>query len=469
MQTSCIARKLLLLSLLSAGANTWAADGPILTGLVSDPSGAMIPGVSVVLQGANQGLQQSSLTNPEGLYRFVNLTPGLYQLQVQQPGFLPFRQANLDLETGAERRLDIRLQLAAQSETMTVTDSGVSIETNSSQAGETINSAKLATVPLNGRSFTDLLALQPGVIPAPSQQPNAVVMAGVTSTPPSGGLNPGNLSVSGQRETANGFVVNGSAVEETVNMGSAIIPTLDSIAEFSVLTNNFNAEYGNYSGGQILVVTKSGSDQWHGSAFDFLRNTDLDARNFFSSQRASFDQNQFGGTLGGPIRHDRIFFFADYQDSQMTQGIDTGLIHVPSLQDRTGNLQDVEQSLTGTVKGQYWANLLSQKLGYTIAPNEPYYIAGCRSNVQCVFPNAIIPQRAWSAPAAALLNYIPVPDTGSAFSSAASDEQLGDNKGSLRVDGNTRFGMLSAYYFADRYSLNNPYPTGQGGANVPGL
>lgn len=210
----------------------------------------------------------------------------------------------------------------------------------------------MTSVPLNGRSFTDLLALQPGIVPANSQRPNREVMAGVASTPPSGGLNPGNLSISGQRETTNGFVVNGGNVEETVNMGVAIIPNLDSIAEFRVLTNNFDAEDGNYSGGQIVVTTKSGTNQFHGDGFKFLRNTALDARNFFSADRARFAQNQFGGTLGGPLKRDKIFFFADSQRTGMTQGSDTGLIRDPSLEDRAGNLQGLSSALTGTVNSQ---------------------------------------------------------------------------------------------------------------------
>src|SRR6202034_909985 len=125
---------------------------------------------------------------------------------------------------------------------------------------------------------------------------------------PSGDLNPGTISINGQREFANAFIVNGSDAEEDVNMGTSIVPNLDSIAEFRILTNNFDAEYGEFSGGQINVVTKSGSNEFHGDAFEFLRNTDLDARNYFSPSRGEFDQNQFGGTLGGPIRKTKVFF-----------------------------------------------------------------------------------------------------------------------------------------------------------------
>jgi len=203
--------------------------------------------------------------------------------------------------------------------------------------GETITTTKIASVPLNGRSFTDLLALQAGVVPASSRQPNAVVMSGATSTAPSGDLNAGNLSVSGQRETNNGFVVNGSTVEEDFSMGTALIPNLDSIQDFRVLTSNFDAEHGNYSGGQIVVTTKSGTNEFHGSGFDFLRNTNLDARNYFSSDRARYDQSQFGGTFGGPIKKEKSFFFVDYQGTRMTEGVETGLISVPASKERTGD------------------------------------------------------------------------------------------------------------------------------------
>jgi hypothetical protein len=129
-------------------------------------------------------------------------------------------------------------------------------------------------------------------------------------------------------------------VKELMNGGTLIVPDLDSLAEFRVLTNNFDAEYGNSSGGIVNAVTKSGANNFHGTGFEFLRNTDLDARNFFSPDRSFFHQNQFGGTFGGPIRKDKLFLFADYQGTRTTQGIDSGLIAVPSLADRTGKLSD---------------------------------------------------------------------------------------------------------------------------------
>src|SRR5882762_6983177 len=182
-----------------------------------------------------------------------------------------------------------------------------------------------------------------------------------------------------------------------MNGGTSIVPDLDSIAEFRVLTNNFDAEYGNYSGGIVNVVTKSGTNGLHGSAFEFLRNTALDAKNYFSSERAKFNQNQFGGTVGGPIAKNKIFFFGDYQGTRTREGVDTGLISVPSSQERgigqfngDANLISIAQPsrnaaagvftttepsngqqvvVPTTVSGQNLAN----QLGSGVSAGEPYY------------------------------------------------------------------------------------------------
>ena len=190
--------------------------------------------------------------------------------------------------------------------------------------------------------------------------------------------------------------MNGADVQEHMNGGTSVVPNLDSIEEFRVLTNNFDPQYGNYNGGIMDVVTKAGSDQFHGNLFEFLRNTELDARNYFSPERAAFKQNQPGGTVGGPLKRQKIFFFGDYQATRTTQGIETGLIPVPSAEERAGNFANAADSLTGTVNGEYWANLLSQRLGYHVSPGEQYYATGCTSSSQCVFPNATIPSRAFS-------------------------------------------------------------------------
>ena len=460
--------------LLSSQVALQAGTSGSISGTVTDPSGSVIPGAKVTVTSSAQGIQNKTTTDAKGVYTFPSLPVGQYRLAAEARGFRPQTRAGLAVDLDRTLQVDVTLELAERTDAVTVTEDvkEIKVETASSQVGEVVTAKAMTAVALNGRSFTDLMALQPGIVPTSTQQPDSIVMAGVTvAIAPSGGLNPGNQSISGQREDANGFMVNGGDVKELMNGGTSIVPDLDSIAEFRILTNNFDAEYGNYSGGIVNVVTKSGTNQVHGAGFEFLRNTALDARNFFSPERSFYRQNQFGGVLGGPVRKNRMFLLGDYQGTRQSQGVDTGLIPVPTPADRTGNLSGEKDSLTGTVGGPYLASLLSQKLGYAVAANEPYYTPGCDSPAQCVFPGAIIPQRAWSEPARHLLPYIPAPNTGTgAFSTGSEGRILRDGKGSLRVDGNSEhWGLLSAYYFFDDYHLNNPYPTGQGGATVPGF
>jgi hypothetical protein len=447
-----------------------------VSGVVVDASGAGIGQAELVLErdGAEIAEAKASAAGrfevavPEG----TAVGAGSCMLMVSAAGFESLSEA-VPCGVGG-RVLTIQLAVEKQVEQVDVEGdvAGAEVEPNETQLGSVLNRQQVAAVPLNGRSFTDLLALTPGVVPQSSAQPNAVVMSGVASTPPSGDLDIGALSVSGQRETQNAFRVNDSNVQEDVNMGVAVVPTLDSIADLEVLTSNFDAKLGNQSGGQISVTTRSGGARVHGSVYDYFQNTALDARNYFSLTRAPFHQEQFGGTIGGPVpRVKKLFFFGDYQGTRQTQGIDTGLIAVPTMADRTGNLLDQAASLTGSVSGPYFAQMLSNELGYTVTQGEPYYTASCTAaNAQCVFPGGVIPQSAFSAPAQHLLQYIPQPNAGSGtFSTSTYEQTVRDDKGSLRLDRQTPWGALVGYYFLDDYTLLNPYPTGQGGATVPGF
>lgn len=434
-----------------------------VVGIVSDPSGATIPSATITLRATGQPAPATSTqSDSSGNFRLSAPSPGSYTITITAPGFDP-STTSVQLPTGPHPALQIILPIAAQSQQVQVDDTAASaVQPSQTQLGSTLDQQQLADVPLNGRSFTDLLALTPGVVPVTSAQPNAVVMSGVASTPPSGNLDIGALSVSGQRETANAFHVNGSNVQEDVNMGVTVVPTIDSIASLEVITSSFDAKLGNQSGGQIAVETRSGTPTFHGSVFDYFRNTALDARNYFSLTRAPFHQNQFGATLGGPAPrlHD-LFFFVDYQGTRQTQGIDTGIISVPSLADRSGNLADQLGSLTGSVSGPYLAQQLTASLGQPVSAGEPY---------AKIFPTGLIPQSAISAPAQHLLQYIPQPNVGTtSFSTSTYAQSVRDDKGSFRLDRNTRAGALSGYYFLDDYTLVNPYPTGQGGATVPGF
>jgi hypothetical protein len=448
----------------------WGSAGGSISGTVKDPADRVVANAKVTIRETTTGFVQRTQSDSRGYYVLPVLPVGRYELHIEAPGFKVYRRLGITVDTASALTFDATLTMGGDVETVDVTDDSVHVETSSTQMGETVTARQISAVPLNGRSFTDLLSLQPGVAPGTSITADTVQDVGATVFQPSGTLNPGTISVNGQREYANAFEVNGSNAQEDVNSGTSIVPNLDSIAEFRIITNNFDAEHGEYSGGQILVVTKSGTNHWHGSVFEFLRNTALDARNYFSPTRGTFQQNQFGGTLGGPIRHNKLFLFADYQGTWQSQGIDTGEISVPSNADRTGKLSDQASALTGTVSGPYLANLLSQELGYTVATGERYYTANCILSSQCVFPNALIPVTAWSRPAQKLLQYIPSPNAPSGtFSTSSYDQTVHDGKGAVRLDGDTRWGLISAYYFLDDYSLDNPYPTAQSGANVPGF
>jgi hypothetical protein len=469
-------------ALCSAGflfaATAFASVGGSVSGTITDATGSAVPHVAVTIKDQSTGIVYQTRSDAKGHYIFPVLPVGRYQLDAKDAGFERYQRGSIVLDTSAALTLDAVLQVGSASETVNVTDNTLHVETTSTQLGQVITGRQMTAVPLNGRSYTDLLSLQAGVAPTTSITSTTVQDVGATILDPSGTLNPGTLSVNGQREFANFFNVNGSDAEEDVNGGTSILPNLDSIAEFRIVTGNFDAEYGEFSGGQITVITKSGDNHFHGNAFDFLRNTDLDARNYFSPTRGVYRQNQFGGTFGGPIRHDKLFFFADYQGTRQTQGIDTGSISVPSDADRTGDLLDFTNTsqgnlLSGSVGGPSLANLLTQKLGRPVTQGESYYVPGCTSASPagtCVFPNATIPQAAWSTPAQRLLQYIPASNTASGtFATSSYNQLLTDDKGAIRMDANTRVGLASGYYFLDNYSLTNPYPVAQSGASVPGF
>ena len=440
-----------------------------ISGVVTDASGAVISDASVVAIDTLTGVKTSVKTDAKGFYNLPTLAVGTYDLEISHPGFKSYRKTGLVVDANSALRADASLAVGAISEHVEVRTDAVHVETQSTQMGEVIESKSIEAVPLNGRAFTDLLALQPGVSPYGAADTGT---PGISDRSPSGGLNSGNQSVNGQRETSNGFMVNGSNVEEGKNNGAGIIPNLDSISEFRIITNNFDAEYGNYSGGQINVVTKSGTNQFHGSGFEFFRNTALDATQYFSNSVPVFRQNQFGGTFGGPIRKNTTFFFLDYQGTRQTQASPV-TTQLPSIGNLTGDFSDSADSLTGSVNGPGFAAILNQRMNLpgTITDGEPYYFAGCANQTQCVFPNASIPTSAWSPVASAMLNLglIPQPNVNNNpnfnFASSKYAQNLRDDKGGVRVDQNTRFGTLFAYYFADDYLLNSPYPNG--GATIP--
>src|SRR5215469_1683291 len=432
MRASRFLVQLFLFSLVAL-ALSWGSITGSISGVVTDTSGALVAGATVVATNVQTGIKTTSTTDGKGFYSFASLPVGTYDLEVTQVGFRTSQKTGLVIDANSALRADVTLQVGSINEKIEVHTDTVHVETESTQMGEVITGKTMTAVPLNGRAYTDLLALQPGVSPYTSSANGGTGMTGVNDRPVDGGLNSGSQSVNGQRESANGFMVNGSNVGEGKTNGTAIIPNLDSISEFRIITNNFDAEYGNYSGGQINVVTKSGGNSFHGSAFEFLRNTALDAKNYFASSTDPtpvFRQNQFGGTFGGPIRKDKTFFFVDYQGTRQTQA-PTVNTQMPSPANFGGDFSQeamadafatgatlADQSavlIPKTVNGSGYASLLSQRFGNpnlsdgfpyyflatdyipsTIGTNNPQqYGVNCTQPTQCVFPNGMIPQSAW--------------------------------------------------------------------------
>jgi hypothetical protein len=444
-----------------------------ISGTVKDPSGAAIAGATVTATNVATGIATTQTSNSQGFYSFQSLPLGHYNIEAQQKGFKTYRQTDLVLDVNSALNVDPALQVGQTTEKVEVSADALHVETVASQMGEVIEGKEMTDVPLVKRSYTDLLALQPGVVSSPSGMSGAYagsfISAGFAVPPVSGDLNSGALSVNGMRESANGFILNGILVQEIGYSGAGAVPNLDSIAEFRILTNNTDAEYGNYAGAQINVVTKSGTNQWHGNVFEFLRNTSLDAKNYFDTGgRGAYHQNQFGGTFGGPIVRDKIFFFSDYQGNRVIQAVPETISNAPSSAMESGDFSKIAQSLTGSVNSSNtssgWASQLTQQLGYTVNPGEQYYYSGCTSNdptTGCVFPNAQLSPTAFNSISQKLLPYIlPANNSNGSYSTSSGKINLHDNKFSGRVDANSGFGLLSGYYYFDRYDRIDPYWSG---------
>jgi hypothetical protein len=444
----------------------FAAITGVISGTITDSSGAVMPGVSVVVLNEQTGIRQTRVSDSKGFYSFPALDVGTYTISTTQTGFESYQQTGIKVDANSSIRGDITLKVGSVNQVEEIQSNSVQVETQSSQLGEVIEADKITAVPLNGRAFTDLLALQPGVSPYVGKAEGG---AGAVS----GSLNAGNMSINGGREASNGFMVNGGDVNDGVENGTAIVPNLDSISEFRIITDNYDAEYGNFSGGQVNVVTKSGTNHWHGSGFEFLRNTVFNARGYSfvtpAPARGPYTQNIYGGTFGGPVKKDKMFFFADYQGTKRSIGT-TDSAQAETAADMAGNVADMMSVLpmNNQVVGTGWAGVLSKRLGYPVTAGENYWTSACASTTQCVFPGAVIPTKVWSSAVPALMKYLQAPNSvGSnglpAFTTSASSTTLTDNKEAGRIDLNTRYGTLFGYYFLDNDAVGNPYAGGTAG------
>src|SRR6202453_2910141 len=330
-----------------------------ISGYVRDASGGVLPNATLTVIQTATGYSRTATTDGSGHYSILALPPGNYRLTASNAGFEHGVIDKIELNVNDELKFDFDLKVGNVSQTVSVDASAVQVDTVNTSMGTTISSSQILSMPLNGRSYLDLLALQPGVAPS-----NTVSTYNDRS--PASGLygSSGNVSTDGQPEWANAFLVNGAEVNETKNMGAGLIPDADSVAEFRLITNSFSAEYGKFTGSVMNTVTKSGTNSFHGSLFEFYRNQKLDAINYFDSTRAELKRHQFGGVVGGPIWKDKLFTFTDFQQTRQNAGASTGLVQVLSRSEERRVFSDA--ILDTPVQGDAWAATLQARGGGVI-------------------------------------------------------------------------------------------------------
>ena len=292
----------------------------------------VISGATVKISSQATGVVREAKTDDSGHYVVTLLPVSTYTIAAASQGFQTAQQKDVKLQTDQQLEVNFALVPGNVTQTIDVSASAVAVETTTPSLGQVINSQQVAELPLNGRDFVQLATLAPGT--TQETNPNSFFNGGPSSEVSARGSY--SLSVGGSRASSTDWLLDGNDNNELTAGGIAILPSIDAIQEFKVLTFTYSAEYGTRAGPTVLVTTKSGTNQIHGSLFEFFRNTDLDARSYFASTREQFNLNQFGGAVGGPIRKDKTFFFLDYQAKRQRHGIPfVGL--VPTAAYRTGD------------------------------------------------------------------------------------------------------------------------------------
>ncbi len=339
------------------------------SGTVADKTGSVISGATVSVSSQGTGVARETKTDASGHYLVPLLPVAMYTLKVQSGGFQTVEQKDVRLQVNESLELNFTLVPAAVSEKVEVSATEVAVETTAPTLGQVINSEQVAELPLNGRDFVQLATLTPGT--TQETNPQSFFGGGASSEVSARGTF--SLSVGGSRVQSTDWLYDGNDNNELTAGGISILPSIDAIQEFKVLTYNYSAEYGTRAGPTVLVTTKSGSNQLHGSLFEYFRNTLLDARSYFASSREKFNLNQFGGSLGGPIRKDKTFFFLDYEAKMQRHGIPfVGLVPTPAMMDGDFRLDPF-----GNVRGPSNANQFGNL-------TNPYATGGEPTSFQCV-------------------------------------------------------------------------------------
>src|ERR1700686_2045630 len=326
----CLAMCILLASRVGA-----QISGATLSGTVTDQSGGFVRQATISIKNVATEITRSNTTSAAGFYSAPNLLPGIYEVKTEAQGFSSKIQTGVNLTDGEQQVLNFTLQVGQMSQTVVVNTEAPNVDLASSTISAVVSYTTVRELPLNGRSWTDLATLQPGVNSIQTQPD-------FTAGPDRGKRGFGNqITIDGARPRQNNYRLDGVSMNDYDNSapGSVLGGDLgvDAIQEFSVLTSNSSADYGKSFGGVVNALTRSGTNQFHGSAYEFLRNSALDARNFFDTTIPPFKRNQFGAAAGGPIRKDQTFVFGDYEGIRQSLGV-TSFNTVPSPAARSGQL-----------------------------------------------------------------------------------------------------------------------------------
>ncbi len=288
-----------------------------LSGTVTDKSGSVIAGATVKIVSQTTGITREVKTDGTGHYQAPFLAVSVYTIRIESQGFQTTEQKDIRLQVDEQREVDFTLNPASVSQTVEVSAEEVAVETTNPTLGQVITAEQVADLPLNGRDFVQLATLTPGT--TQETNPNSFFNGGASSEVSARGTF--SLSVGGSRVQSTDWLLDNIDNNELTAGGIAILPSIDAIQEFKVLTYNYSAEYGTRAGPTVLVTTKSGSNKFHGSLYEYLRNTSFDAKSYFAAFKEKFNLNQFGGSLGGPIQKDKTFFFANYEAKRQRHGI----------------------------------------------------------------------------------------------------------------------------------------------------
>ena len=446
---------LLLLAAMCVAPRGWAqSTGGRIRGTVTDTSGAAISGATVTLRNEANGAERETQTGGNGEYGFLEVPVGAYTVEAQQTGFKKFVNKGVTLELNSILTVDIVLQVGGATETVEVSGAPPVVDTTSTQLGAVVNERAVSELPLAQRDAYQLLQLQPGV---QSQ-------LGVDSV--FGSDRAGVVSVNGGRGRDNNFTVNGGDGNDQFANLPAIQPSPDSIAEFRVLTNTFDAEYGRNSGAVINVVTKSGTNDFHGNVYEFFRNQALDAKGFFDTTKLDYLQNQFGVTFGGPIRHDKTFFFVTYEGNRLRKGSSSDTVAVPSAAERGGDFSGGD-SFSGTLAN---ANILNNRPGCLAALGSSPIADG--TAYSDIFINNQIPTACFDPTALDLLNqFVPLSNRSDGTFQDVPVGHERSNQTTLKIDHElTKNQHLTGYYYLTDHFLAKPFARFQaGGATLPGF